>query len=909
MEVLEKIRNIKEVGFIFKTLNISNGELISIIDNISSIEELENFPTFIGKYLDGEILNILSEKYINNKSFLSYLNKEIIYNLPPEEFKKLKPKALESFTAEQLKNISKSTVDYFIFNNKLHYLSNDVLETLPAEKIDFSYKYSLNFVSNRPIFEVIRTQIQNLNNHNKIHCLNLETLKYIANNRYLVSEITNFSNFTLEQFKVFEKNFKYIRPEAIATIKPEYLNNLEDLSFQSFTNKQLENLNMEQLDILFKNGKTKFFSSEYIKYINADVISNLKNISIECLSDINQDVLEALNDKTLNFIAENKSNLASSELEERQPVISNDIKNILNEDDKVLNFEDTNFILNNFMKNEDYTEMSNYCFNLARKDIYKKYIKDILTKKIDIFEKDNIYNNIDKIEILKILILIEDNKIFSKNLYLKLVETIQDLSENEPRTIDGYISRTNTYSKLIQEGNFDPDFQEKIAEENLKNIKNCIKNNYSKSERNSIDSALMEIKARALMEYANVLAKKYNINPNKFKYIDSDDKKFLTEYEILYFNSVKKAMELKPNIESTVKSWATPILKMTVKGIATYFGTKVTNGNTSNIIGVAGFASIINDGVKEFDKKKYFLNPKEYHKKERNKKDGVFVKNIRKIKYGIAKIISYPFRKIGNFFVKKSKPKGFDRKDNIISVEQQSDIFKRNICIKSCNAIIEKKILEHNKIKNKLQNELIKNNKTRQSILINKYINLKKKALEIQTQRKIENLYIKYPEFRDKIGISNCFTNLKNSVNGILRGLIGSIFDINAVVDDCELVKNSLEFESFQNEIKEICKNYHMKLYEINQEECEKLSNLNSEDGENFNLLLSRQEEELKSLENYSFNVMKNCDSTEEIEIKMKAVEQKLPDNEANKVYSRLYSTYQNISREFKNMGDFGLAF
>ncbi len=57
MNNLEKIRNIKEVGFIFKKLNISNSEIIDIIDNITLAEELVSFPSFIGKYIDGEIFD------------------------------------------------------------------------------------------------------------------------------------------------------------------------------------------------------------------------------------------------------------------------------------------------------------------------------------------------------------------------------------------------------------------------------------------------------------------------------------------------------------------------------------------------------------------------------------------------------------------------------------------------------------------------------------------------------------------------------------------------------------------------------------------------------------------------------------------------------------------------------------
>ncbi len=865
MKNLEKIRNIKEIGFLFKTLNTSNSEIINIIDNITSIEELKNFPSFIGKYLDGEILNILSKKYIDNKSFLSYINDEIIYNLPNEEFKKLQPETLESFTPEQLKNINKDNIDYLILNNKLQYLPDDVLKELNKEKVDFSYKYSINFISNRPIFSVIKTQIESLNNRNKLYLLNKKIIENIANNKYLVNNISNFSSFNLKQIKLFEKNFKYIKPEAIATISPENLNNFKNSTFKSFTNQQLQHLTSDQLNLLIKNDKIKFFGSNLIKYINEKTIESIENIPMEYLANINQNILNALNDKTLNFIAEKKTDFNNVEIAYRQPIISKDIKNILKKDTKIFSFEDINFAVDNFLKSEDYINMSNYCFEISRKDIYKQYLKKIL---------------INKIKILKVLILIENNKNFNKEYYSNLVDSIKNLSKIKPRTIDGYISKANTYSKLILENNFDIDFQEKIAEENLKNIKNCIKNNYSFLERKSLDVPLKELKAEALIEYANILSKKYDINPEKFKYINNDDKKFLTKYETIYYNSIKKAIELKPDIESTIKSWATPILKITAKGIATYIGTKITKGKVSTIIGTTGAITIANDIKNEFDKKSYFLNPIKYHKKEKNRKENFFVKNFRKIKDNTIKIILYPFNKIKNLFTRKNNLKGFDRIESKNSLELQSKIFKNSIFKSSFNTAIKQKIYEHNEIKNKLQNKLINNNRTKQSILINDYIKLKKKALEIQIQRKIKNLYIKYPQFKEEKFFLNYFNNFKNTITGITKGIVGSFFDVATIGIGSDLyqkyvvnkngnekIKNELELKAFQNEIEEINKDFIDKLNEINKEECKKLSALSFEDKENFNLLLLKQEEELKNCKNDFLNMLGNFDLIEKEEI------------------------------------------
>ena len=90
-------------------------------------------------------------------------------------------------------------------------------------------------------------------------------------------------------------------------------------------------------------------------------------------------------------------------------------------------------------------------------------------------------------------------------------------------------------------------------------------------------------------------------------------------------------------------------------------------------------------------------------------------------------MIFYPFNKIKSFFTKKDNLKGFSKEENKNLLETQSNIFKNNIFKNSFNTIIEQKNIEHDEIKNYLQNKLINNNKTRQSILIDNYIKLKKK--------------------------------------------------------------------------------------------------------------------------------------------------------------------------------------
>lgn len=818
---LKRIKNIRETGLIYKGLNINSVELMDIINNITSSEEVWNFPEFVGKYSTAEFLNILADKKLYDTSLLSNFEAKFIQNIPTKLFKELNPKTLSSFTVEQFKNIDKSVIDDLLKNNKLQHLSSDILKEID---IDFSYKYSINIASNKPNFDVVKKQVESLQESKKLQFLSTKSLETIANDNYLIKIINDLNDFDGEQLKVIENNLANLSPEAINTLTPETLSKFKTL---------------------------KNFTPHQLRY---------------------------LNNKSLKYIINNNPNFNLEENAEVPSIISEKITNLTELNDKSkLNLSDISYSISEFLKKDSYNQMSVFCIELSKQNDKKALIKQVLKTKIAEC-KNNIYGNIDKIEMLKILTLIDSEENNNKN-FTNLTNTIENLSGIEPRTIDGYFCRSRLYSRLILDNNFNLDYQEKLAEENLKNIENCIKNNYSLSERNSLDTPLKQLKAQALMEYSNILTKKYNINPNKFKNISEDNKKFLNKYESIYYNSVKEAIDLEPNIESVVKSWATPILKIATKSIITYLGTKATTGKVSTVVGTTGALLVVNDVRNEFNKKNYFMNPYNFHKEEKEREESFFDKIIR-AKNNLVNAIVYPFKKITNFFTNKEDLKGFEKEKSNIPLNIQSTLYKKNMCRNSFEDILNLKKAEYNKNMNDLRNDLKQNNRTIMADLIEENNSLKREALEIRTQRKIENLYLQHPQFKDQGIFTGYFDRIKEAVKGTAKGILGSLFDIatlgvgsdiyNKFVDNEEetqkRIKNKIELEEFQKQVNIINNKFTNKLNEINQKECEQLASMNNEDKSSLNLFINNQQTEIESLQNYFGDIYKNCKIDDKIE-------------------------------------------
>lgn len=826
----KEIKKIKEVGFFTKSLNITKEGLLNIIKNMTTTNEVTILPEFIGKYLDADMLDALANKKIEGNSALNLLKPAVVDFIPQYLFNKIDNATLGCFTAEQLKNINTETVDALLKKNKLQYFNNETLAEI-SKKADFSYKYSINVISGKPVFDEIKKQIESLENKEKLQFLSDMALKTIADDYYSIKEVKNLNKFNKNQIKIFEKNFKNLGHET--------LKNLEPGTLAKFTPDTILNLNYNEL----------------------------KNF----------------NDNCLNYIKTTNPELSLYENEEIQPIISDDIENILKIEKKQYTREDMSFSIKKYIKEENYSKLENYCISISKKDIYKqdiyiKNIKEVLDEEIANCE-NNIYGIIDKLELLKNKIILEKDKKIVERDFTNMINSIKKVASIKPANMDEYFCKSNLFSKLIREGNFNLDFQEKLAEENLKNIEECIKNNYSLSERNSLDNPLKELKAKTLMEYCEVLSKKYKIDPEKFK----QNNEFLTKYESIYLDSIKEAINLEPNLESAIKSWATPILKIATKAVLARVAVGVTAGRVSTAIGVAGTALVAADVINEYDKKNYFLNPESYHKKSRERKEGFFMRNYRRAKSTVMEIVNYPINKVKLFLKGEAEKKGFEKKDDNIPMDIKSILYKKNICGNSCKNILNYQKSEEKFFLDGIHNKLKNFNNTKLATAIKNYMELKKKALEIQIQRNIEELYIKYPQFKKEEGLFQYFNRVKEAIKDTTKGLMGSIFDVatfgvgsdlyEKFVDNKtgeEKIKNKIELQEFQKHVEKINKNFAIQLNQINLEECEKLANMNEKDGENLKNLLKHQEENKKETEGFFFGLTSNFDADNKIEILLK---------------------------------------
>ncbi len=169
VNVIQNIRKGTTYG-----LNISgfsgstDSNLSGLLEKVSKKEELEAFPDFVGGYIQPKELEILLSKNIIDsddktknalsflpENFLSQINKNIFLNLPDEYLKLITP--------EQFKLLPEKAAMQLAKDNRLQYLSNEVIKSLELQSLNLYHKYSVNITSDRLTEGELKAQLNSPN--------------------------------------------------------------------------------------------------------------------------------------------------------------------------------------------------------------------------------------------------------------------------------------------------------------------------------------------------------------------------------------------------------------------------------------------------------------------------------------------------------------------------------------------------------------------------------------------------------------------------------------------------------------------------------------------------------------------------------------------------------------------------
>lgn len=860
----EKIKKQVQLFCQYDKIHLLSSKTLSTLDSylMSEIKK-DNLQKF-----SAEQLNAISSNF-------QYLEPEIVKVIELTKFIELNDTFLKNLTGEHAKYLNKEQIKSLINSNKLHLLKNDCVKVIIKNNFDKNF---LDSIENDKLIK----QINSFNNNffefidaEQIHNIDKNIIQHINKEQFgsMSAEQLNSLNKLNEEFINYIPNIDYINDREFSKLDNDFLPKL--------TSDHVLSMNDNKINHLLQTDKMCFLQDNVIDVIKEKInfsktsgnvaVAQLNNLndrnkldtlSVESLSTIPiKNIANELNENTVINISNLKPDIEIYHQDES--FLSDEIYNKKDSQDIIVNLEEKDFdyAIKDYINREDYATLEDSCMEWCKNKDNKKNVINALRNNIN-NTKDNVYGIIDKIELLKLLSIVETGS-KSCESYGVLKKWIERLFDTSTDSIDGDISRIKEISKLVREGYFYKDYNVELAKRNLENIDKCIKKYYSKSERNSLDSALKDLYANVLLDYANAISIKYSIDVKKFTGdITKINEINLTKEERIYFNTIKKAFEYKPDIESAVKSWATPMLKIVLESVGTVFGTKViANATNSKVIGGAvaavGTGIVVNDIVNQYDKKNYFLNPESYHKREREKEESFIskiVKNTKNVCYN--GLIGWWFNPIKNLYNKRID---YDSKK---SVGLQSNMFKKNFLINyenKCKLELDADYREKYDLMDKSLNDI----KSREGKIIKDYIAVKAKSIDILMKKKLIELYKEYPEFYQEGFFSKLF-KAKNIVEQIGKGLIHSVLDVATLgygsdfynkfignTEDTNKIKNEIRFAEFKEKLDAINKETCSKMNKLQEEKVRRLASLNDNDLDILNKITIKNKKEIEELEQY----------------------------------------------------------
>lgn len=760
-------------GIIGSTIKaISFGYLYSYKSNKKEIlEQVELLRDKASLVLQGDnLLNTDLYVCINKNNINDFSEQQIIQIYENAEF--LDKKTIQATKEEKLlkvKNLGK------------------IKEMLTKDQFVALFKNNRLKEINRDILEKMFSEYMNPNLFNSL------TNEEIANN---INDIHGFLNL--------------VKDDVIEKIKPEHITN--NVTAQEIVNSK----NFDKLSDQTKNHIINTYPE--INIYNIDnlnsIIENDKiNMEAKSIVSFTKERMDELSDKSIKNIL--KMNPRTEKNKIKKEVI---MKRVFENTDNIISKKRLKEKITDCINTNNFKDLCTICSKYNKNNVIK-----ILEK---VKPKNNFYGKVAEIEILKNLVLLKDD---SKKEYHNMINKIKQLCNTKPNSFGSYIFKTEYLNSTVKENILNKDLNEKLMEESIANIKSCINTYYGTLEKNSINNELRDLYSKTLLQYYDVLVDKYNINIEELYNKLENNKITLNREEITCLEVLKEAYNIKPDAVKKVKSYVTPVLSIASKMVAGYYATKIVNNTTNSTIlsgAVAGgaVANITINAINIAERNNFFSNKENYYKKDIKKEYGFFdnIKNFfqEKVVVPLKKMKAKKMKKNGQY-VKGIF--GYNNNDGEISY-----------CVYKNNAIDNqnKKIEIYNKNQKKQINKKIiedyskENNKNIK--LINSLMEIKKEALKIQYNRKLEEIYKEFPELK------------KNNVNlySILKGVLSSGVDV-LTLGQSEKIHNcfndnekNIKYKKCMDALEKINIEYKKNKASIIEEHAKRLLNLNPEERE-----------------------------------------------------------------------------
>ena len=510
--------------------------------------------------------------------------------------------------------------------------------------------------------------------------------------------------------------------------------------------------------------------------------------------------------------------------------------------------------IENYLQKENYLELRNYCYECTKDEVSKA----IMVKHLNLIYKEgtnNIYALIDKYEILKILMFIDQNNY--AYYFNKIYNILKKINNEQNLSMDEYFTRINKFSEIVKSRILGIDLSEELAEENLRHIKNFIDTFYKGKEKDAVHPYLKEKHVEIILDYSKVIVEKYKNDINEeeiirklkeLKELKEDENieeklnlfiQSLNEHEQLYYDLLVQSILEAPKSDSAMKSWAIPIIKIIKEIFGTIVSTAIVSFTGSKILtsisaGI-GTSLVIRDINDMYIKENYFKKENDefrrvYHINQRlefDKRLNIIKRNIKNICRNIAKPIKSAYSyvvdtKILN--IKENTKMGFEKTYKNIDYKEKGKIFLNNL-----NKIIKTEY--NNKQEQKYKQILIKmkkyfreNAKSGRYKKIQNEFDIKEKEINEKTNAEKEDLQKKYAhlDIKDNSCIQKQVKSLLEFGNNIKDVFTSIIFDEKRKNNNSELmleIINNHEYKNYLESLEEINNNDKEEQYKILESE------------------------------------------------------------------------------------------
>ncbi|MBR2141448.1 MAG: hypothetical protein IJ853_03770 [Rickettsiales bacterium] len=821
-------------------------------------------------------------KFLNAKGF-SGINKGILQNANEEIIRNISTKQIQEATREQqIELFTNTNVDqlnkWYAKPELFKHIDNGFLEKIEentlARQINSLKTDFFKLLDPDAIVGLSGKVIQNIDREcfESITAKQLNKLCFDDENKIKNLPDDIFNIISMDKFKELDDRvLKLIDKKNLVVGKTISQERLDEIVSYLVKENKVSQLNNGAIQIL--NNKIEL---EKLKVEELQALANddkLKNFSAKNLVSLKDKKLDSLEEKQLKNIASLNTSTPTHDTEGIE-IFKDTLGDIENEPVEYDIRDNIEAKITAFIDEEAYEGLAKYCMYIYRKDEdARNTVTDVLQRKHEQLSKSTrFYDKIDDFEVLKIMTLLTKEKQKSEEYYKNMEDVINEINEMDLINIDEYMTRINKFSEIVKDGDFNIDFIEKLAEQNVANTENFIHSYYSGRTKNSVDTILKDKYADVLLDYANVIAKKYDVDEEKImKNLNDIDKKGIEERksiiisrlskeEQLYINLLNKAMANKPDLKSKVKAWTTPIFQTVMDCAGTLFTTKLIATSTNSAIATVGVGTVgaiktIKDISEEVNKKSYFAVSDEerrnIHTRQRGEIEGRFALFKRLMKRTARKYIYKPFSSFMGFIDKhvfgvvrkKVGLEAFNRNNK--STEFLTNNFKKTAVSNRINKELESLKKKSNKRYGKF-NDKLQTIQTREADLIKNFIAMKKKAIDLIKKKQMEKLYEEYPQFRERGFFGRMFNSCKeliSSIASIGSGIISSAGDMvtfgnfdkiyNTLISDrglMEKIKDERKRKLFVKKVLKIELEHRAKKEELKKEEVRRLAALNAKD-------------------------------------------------------------------------------